>query len=155
MSLLIVSLVAVSLWSFIKINLLNSSFEKQTSELKTIYENEINSLSVEQLTTTSKVFAWAVRSELLRNNKEQVNLFFERIIKEPGINKVQFVDSKTSKILLSTNKKDEGAVYPNQVALMTDETIHFSSDATQSFISPVMGLNNKLGVLVIEYQRNK
>lgn len=152
-SVLIVALVAVSVWSIININLMNSSFEKQTTTLKSTYENQISSLTAEQLTITSKALAWAVRSELTRNNKEQVNQFFLSIIKEPGINKVQFVDTKTSKVLLSTNKKDEGAIYPNQVALMTDETINFSDNAVLNVVSPVMGLNNKLGVLIIEYKK--
>lgn len=152
-SALIVALVLVSLWSFVKINFINSSFEKETADLKSSYENEINTLTAEQVSTTSKVFAWAIRGELMRNNTEQVNQFFASIIKEPGINKVQFVDSKTSKVLMSTNKKDEGTVYSNQLALMTDETIHFSNDAVLNVVSPVMGLNNKLGILVIEYKR--
>jgi len=42
-------------------------------------------------------------------------------------------------------------VFPNQVALATTETINYRNDSVLSIVSPVMGLNNKLGVLVIEY----
>ena len=150
---LLLALVVVFLWAIIKMTLMNSSFEKQTAELKTSYESQMNTMTIQHLTLTSKTLALAVRSELTRNNKEQVNQFFMSIIKEPGINKVEFVDAKTSKVLLSTNKKDEGAVYTNQVALMTDETIQFSNGSILNIISPVMGLNNKLGVLVIEYKK--
>ncbi|MEI7503756.1 MAG: hypothetical protein WCJ61_10780 [Paludibacter sp.] len=150
---LLLALVVVLLWAFIKMNLMNRSYEKQTAELKTSYETQMNSMTVQHMTLTSKVLALAVRSELTRNNKEQVNQFFMSIIKEPGINKVEFVDAKTSKVLLSTDKKDEGAVYPNQVALMTDETIQFTNNSILNIISPVMGLNNKLGVLVMEYKK--
>ncbi|MEI8086305.1 MAG: hypothetical protein WCG93_08835 [Paludibacter sp.] len=150
---LLLALVVVFLWSIIKMTLMNSSFEKQTAELKTSYESQMNTMTIQHLTLTSKTLALAVRSELTRNNKEQVNQFFMSIIKEPGIKKIEFVDAKTSKVLLSTDKKDEGAVYPNQVALMTDETIQFTNNSVLNIVSPVMGLNNKLGVLVMEYKK--
>jgi len=35
--------------------------------------------------------------------------------------------------------------------LITTETINFKNDSVLSIVTPVMGLNNKLGVLVIEY----
>jgi len=63
------------------------------------------------------------------------------------------IDATTSKVTLSTDKKDEGSIFTNQVALLTTETIHFTEDSVLNVISPVMGLNNKLGVLVIQYRR--
>ncbi len=147
------ALVVLSIWAFIKITMMENSFEKQTLELTTGYENKIDSLTAKQLILTSKVFAWAIRSELTRDNKEQVNQFFLSFIKESGVNKLRFVDAKTAKMTLSTDKKDEGTVYANQVALMTDEAISFTEDSVLNVISPVMGLNSKLGVLIIEYQR--
>jgi len=150
---LLFALVVVFLWAIIKMYFMENSFEKQTAELKISYENKIDSLTSKQLELTSKVFSWAVRSELTRENKEQVNQFFLSFIKEPGVTKVEFVDATTSKVTLSTDKKDEGTAFTNQVALMTDETIHFTEDSVLNVITPVMGLNNKLGILVIEYIR--
>ena len=106
---------------------------------------------MKQLMLTSNVFSWAIRGELTRENKEQVNQFFLSIIKEPGVSKVEFVRAPDGKITLSTNKKDEGSIYTNQVALMSNETINFKTDSVLNVVTPVMGLNNKLGVLVIEY----
>jgi len=108
-------------------------------------------LTTKQLMLSSKVFSWAIRSELTRENKEQVNQFFLNFIKEPGVSKVEFVNALDGRVMLSTNKKDEGLVFPNQVALATTETINYRNDSVLSIVSPVMGLNNKLGVLVIEY----
>ena len=34
---------------------------------------------------------------------------------------------------------------------MSNETINFKNDSVLNVVTPVMGLNNKLGVLVIEY----
>ena len=148
---LIAVLVIVSLWAFIKISLLENKFKKDTLKLKSDYENKIDSLTTNQLMLSSKVFSWAIRSELTRENKEQVNQFFLNFIKEPGVSKVEFVNALDGRVMLSTNKKDEGLVFPNQVALATTETINYRNDSVLSIVSPVMGLNNKLGVLVIEY----
>ena len=148
---LIAVIVILSLWAFIKISLLENKFKKDTLKLKSDYENKIDSLTTKQLMLSSKVFSWAIRSELTRENKEQVNQFFLSFIKEPGVSKVEFVNALDGRVMLSTNKKDEGLVFPNQVALATTETINYRNDSVLSIVSPVMGLNNKLGVLVIEY----
>jgi L-lactate utilization protein LutC len=148
---LLFALIVVFLWAIIKMKIMENRFEKQTTELKKEYESKIDSLTTKQLDLTSRVFSWAVRSELTRENKEQVNQFFLSFIKEPGIKKVEYVDAANSRVILSTDKKDEGTVYSNQVAVMTDETIHFTNDSILNVITPVMGLNSKLGILVIEY----
>jgi len=148
---LIALLVIISLWAFIKISMLESQFKKDTLKQKSDYENRIDSLTTRQLILSSKVFSWAIRSELTRENKEQVNQFFLSFIKEPGVSKVEFVNYPDGKVTLSTNKKDEGTVFPNQVAVSTTETINYRNDSALSIVTPVMGLNNKLGVLVIEY----
>jgi L-lactate utilization protein LutC len=152
---LLAVLVILAVYAFIRISLMESQFKKDTLKLKSMYENKIDSLTTRQLTLSSKVFSWAIRSELTRENKEQVNQFFLRFIKEPGVSKVEFVNALDGKVTLSTNKKDEGSVFPNQVAMTTTETINYRNDSVLSIVSPVMGLNNKLGVLVIEYNLNK
>ena len=144
-------IVVISLWAFIKISLIENQYKKDTLKLKSDYENKLDSITAKNLTLTSKVFSWAIRSELTRDNKEQVNQFFLSFIKEHGVSKVQFVNVPDGKVTLSTNKKDEGSIYTNQVALMSNETINFKNDSVLNVVTPVMGLNNKLGVLVIEY----
>jgi len=148
---LLIIIVVISLWSFIKITLIENQFKKDTLKLRSDYENKLDSITTKNLMLTSKVFSWAIRSELTRENKEQVNQFFLSIIKERGVSKVEFVRAPDGKITLSTNKKDEGSIYTNQVALMSNETINFKTDSVLNVVTPVMGLNNKLGVLVIEY----
>lgn len=150
---LLLALIAVFLWAFIKTAIMKNQFEKQTLEIKKQCENKIDSITAQQMELTSKTFAWAIRSELTRDNKEQVNQFFTGFIKESGVVKVQFVDAISTKVLLSTDKKDEGSIFEDKVALFTTNTIHYTNDSILHVISPVMGLNNKLGVLVIDYSR--
>ncbi len=148
---LLLALIAVFLWAFIKTTIMKNKFEKQTLEIKKQCENKIDSITAQQMELTSKTFAWAIRSEITRDNKEQVNQFFAGFIKESGVIKIQFVDAISSKVLLSTDKKDEGSMFEDKIALLTNNTIHFNNDSILHVITPVMGLNTKLGVLVIQY----
>ena len=151
---LLLVIVIIALFSFFKIWSLENNYKKDTLKMQSDYENKIDSLTMKQLMLTSNVFSWAIRGELTRENKEQVNQYFLNFIKEPGVMKVEFVDALNSKVTMSTNKKDEGTVFTDQVALMTTKTISFKNDSVLNIITPVMGLNTKLGVLVIEYTVN-
>ena len=148
---LLLIIVILSLWAFIKISSVENQYKKEIHKMKSDYENKMDSLTAKQIMLTSKVFSWAIRSELTRENKEQVNQFFLSFIKEPGVSKVEFVNASDSKVALSTNKKDEGTTFTDQVAIMTTKAINYRNDSVLTIVSPVMGLNNKLGVLVIEY----
>lgn len=149
---LLIILLGVLLWAFIKMDSMENQFDKQKMEMQTTYENRIDSLTAYQLVLTSKVFSWAIRSELTRENNEQVNQFFLNFIQEPGVTNVKLVDANTSRVLLSTDKNDEGSMFTNP-AMLTDKPIYQLKDSVLQVISPVMGLNNKIGVLVIEYKK--
>jgi len=152
---LLFALIGVSLWAYIKMNLMEKRFEKQTSEMKISCENKIDSLTGIQLELTSKVFAWAIRSELTRDDKEQANQFFMSFIKEPGVIEAEFIDAETARVSLYTDKKNAGVVFSNQDALLTEKTRHYTRDSVLNVITPVMGLNEKIGVLVIKYSRKR
>jgi L-lactate utilization protein LutC len=149
---LLVLLVLISLTAVIKIMIMENQYTRHTAALVTDYENKIDSLMAQQLVLTSKVFSWAIRSELTHDNNEQVNQFFMSFIQEKGVTNIKLVDVNTSTVKLSTDKKDEGSIV-NNPAIMTDKPIYQTNDSTLQVISPVMGLNNKIGVLIIEYKR--
>lgn len=147
---LFIVLVIVFLWSIIRVNVLERNFEKEKSSIQTIYDTKIDSLTFSHLSITSEVFAWAIRSELIRQNIDQVNQFFLTYIQQDNVQKIRLVDIKNSKIILSTDKKEEGTVYGGS-DLSKDDTIINTRDSLVSVITPVMGLNSKLGMLVIDY----
>jgi hypothetical protein len=147
---LLFALIILFLWAFIKISVTEKRFEKQIQEQKSLYENKIDSLTVRHFELTSKMLSLAVRSELTRDNKEQVNQFFLSFIKEQGVTKVMLVDAVTAKVLISTDKKDEGTFFADLI-IATDKTVHQIDGKLLRIVTPVMGLNSKIGILVIEY----
>ena len=67
----------------------------------------------------------------------------------------EFIDAETGRVSLYTDKKNAGVRFTNQDALLTIKTRHYTRDSIINVITPVMGLNEKLGVLVIKFARNK
>ena len=119
----------------------------------------MDSLKVANYKLTSKVFSWAIRSEMLRNNNEQVDQFFLSFIKDPNVKKIQLINPDNAVVILSTDKKDEGQKIDIQKIYQTDSLTVVREDDILKIYNPIMGLNKKIGLLVIEianqkYQKN-
>ncbi len=145
---LILIIIGVFLYSMIRVSTLESRHEKQTSELITEYNAKIDSVTFSNMKLTVRVFTWAVRSEMIRENTEQVNHFFSEFIKEPKVIKIQLISHDVSEVLISTDIKDEGKLVDDKDYLVN--TLHTKVEPEGiKFINPVMGMDKKLGVLVV------
>jgi len=150
---LIVVIIILLLWALIKIRIVENRSLKEKDQLVNLYELSMDSLHLSNMELTAKVLTWAIRSEMTRQNMEQVNQFFNGFVKEPGIRKIQLIDPVSSVVLLSSDKKDEGTIVEDTLVLQAEKTIHLSSEAGERIISPVMGLDTRIGVLVIEFEK--
>lgn len=143
---LIFALVVVFLWGQWRIGKL----EKQQKALVETYNLKMDSTQLANMMVTSKAFSWAVRSDMLRNNPDQVQLYLSNIVGEPHIKKAFIVDAEKSLIILSSDKKEEGTPFLDVAAMQTKVTYYQQRDSVVRFISPYMGLNSKAGISVIE-----
>jgi hypothetical protein len=152
LSLILLALIILG-WALIKIALLENEFKKEKQQITTNYELKIDSLNSERLLLTAKTFSWAIRSELLRENNEQINQYFNDFIKNPDIIKLQLINPTTSVVDLSTDKKDEGTIAPN---LNLTESQIIRDDASGFYIiTPISGLNSKIGIFVMQVKKTK
>lgn len=148
---LILLLFGVFFWALIKMHYMEKDFKMQQSEMVNKYELKFDSLNVAKMELVSTVFSWAIRSELSRENMEQVNEFFLNFIKVPDVEKVQLVSYDSSKILISTDKKDEGQAITDRKLFASDTLHYYRTDASHiQYITPIMGLNKRIGSLVID-----
>lgn len=147
--LIVILLMVAVLWSQIKLRRINNNNEALIEN----YQSTIDSLNSTSMMLTSKVFTWAIRSEMIRNNNENVDQFFVALIKEPNIQKIQLIDPKTGKIILSTNRKEEGKIEPNQLIVQADDSVTLQDSASYRIACPVMGLNNRLAVVVLDVNK--
>lgn len=143
-------IVIILIWAVAKMTGMEKSSLSEKQQLVSFYESSLDSLTFTSMELTAKVLAWAVRSEMIRENMDQVDQFFNTFVKEPNISKIQLIDPVTSKIIKSTDKKEEGNVIENTLILQAERTYHLSSESADKIISPVMGLDLRIGVLVIE-----
>lgn len=150
---LIVVIIILLLWAVIKIRIVENRSLKEKEQLVNLYELSMDSLHLSNMELTAKVFSWAIRSEMTRQNMEQVNQFFNGFVKEPGIRKIQLIDPVSAMVLLSSDKKDEGTIVEDTLILEAETTIYLSSETGEKIINPVMGLDSRIGVLVIEFEK--
>ncbi len=149
---ILLTLLAVSIiWHYASIYLLKSQFEDQKSTIEKSYQIKLDSLNTNRLQLTAKTFSWAIRSELLRDNSEQINQFFINFIKNDAIEKLQYINAESNIIEISTDKKDEGIADVKYLSL-TDQQI--SQDSTSfELATPIAGLNNQIGIFVMKVKK--
>lgn len=146
---LILIIIGVFLYSMIRVSTLESRHEKQTSELITEYNAKIDSVNLSGMKHTIEVFTWAIRSELIRQNTEEVKHFFTDFINKPHVVKIQLIDPESFEISLSTNEKDIGEVIDNTELYKVDKLTLIENTDHKKLISPIMRLNRVIGILVV------
>ena len=140
-------------WGWYSIRSLKAQFQEEQTLLIDSFEARIDTLQLEGMELTAKVLSWAIRSEVSRENIEQVNQFFLQFIKDANVSKAQYIDVETGAILISTDKKDEGTMILNPMVLKAEKQFVDQDSLHWRIATPVMGLNQKLGVLIVESPR--
>ena len=101
----------------------------------------------------AKTLVWQIRSEVLRNNTEQIDLLLIDMLNENNIEYLHYATTDGN-VVLSTNKKVQGQNLNDLFAasiLNTDEpTIEYMGN-TLVVGAPIMGIDKKLGMLIIGY----
>lgn len=147
-ALLIALLIVSIIWHFVNLSILKSKFQDQKTSIENTYKFKLDSLNTNRLQLTAKTFSWAIRSELLRNNSEQINLFFNDFIKNESIEKLQFINSENNTIEVSTDKKDEGTADVKYTSI--DKQLISQDSTSFELATPISGLNSKIGVFVMK-----
>lgn len=152
-SALLLVIIVLLAWAFIKMAIMESDFNDEKAQIVSNYEMKLDNLNSERLKLTASTFSWAIRGELLRENKEQINQYFNEFIKNPDIVKLQLINSETSIVELSTDKKDIGNKVTTFNSLQSQTVV---SDSTEfQIVTPINGLNKKLGIFVMQVNKLK
>lgn len=143
---LLFALIVVFIWAQCQIKKL----EKENQALTVTHLAAMDSLQKADYLLVSKVFSWAVRSDMMRNNFDQANQYIGNITQESNVVKAYAIDTDKSIIILSSNKEDVGLPVSDITLLQpTETTVQIVNNVTR-FISPITGLNRKIGISVIE-----
>jgi hypothetical protein len=134
----------------IKVSSLEKKHNRELENTISIYQNQIDSLNLAALESTVRVFSWAIRSEMSRNNMEEVNRFFLEMVQYKHINKISMIDPQTSMVIVSTDKKDEGYPSKETVFISVNQMKTVKEGKSYKIFQPIMGIDRKLGILLVE-----
>lgn len=105
-----------------------------------------------------QVLAWAVRSELIRNNIDQIGLYLNDIVKQIDAERIVLI-SESGELLVSTDKRLEDVegsdLYAKDVVNVNKITIKSDVDGKKLLIAPIYDFNKRIAVLVISYNQAK
>ena len=94
--------------------------------------------------------AWSVRKELMRFNYDQIDEYFNELIKRKGFGVIMLVDPSGT-IKVSTDRKLQGSPFSRSypgMNLGSSELVFYPVQQGKSmFLVPVMGLNEKIGTI--------
>jgi sensor histidine kinase regulating citrate/malate metabolism len=147
---------AAAIWILkeVQMNNIKKDAERDRQSLQDKVAKQIIDSKKENLKVLAKPYVWAVRSEMLKGNISQVNLYANEMVKEGNFESVMVADGQGI-IISSTNKKDEGLQFStisNSAYLSSDSTmVNSRTDSILVMSSPIMGFNNRLGTLIITY----
>jgi hypothetical protein len=99
-------------------------------------------------------FAWAVRSALMRNNVDQVDLYFTQLLKNRAIDMGVLADRR-GRVVISTEKHLRGVRFSSHFppAILSEEEIRLERiDGNQMrLVMPIHGLSRRLGTVMLIY----
>lgn len=151
LSLFLLLLLIVSvIWGYIANNNTAKTYEKQITEINIEHKEELNEIKAEHLKQLVSTLALAVRSEMIAENMNQVNQYFVQSLNNVNVERLILVNQSTGKAILSTNKKDEGAVFNKRELVDTKGPITKVYDGLTYAATPIMGLNTQMGVLIMQ-----
>ncbi len=150
---LIIAIIIILIWHFFKIDSLEKSTETERLGIINRYEIKLDSLNEANLQQTAKTFSRAIRGELLRGNKEQINQYFNEFIKTPGIIKLQLINTENSVIEISTDKKYEGTKNVDYVNIKGQEIVTGLQELR--IVTPISNMNNFIGIFILEANKMK
>jgi hypothetical protein len=151
----LVLLGALWIWKALEVRSVRNEAEAENERVRQTAANIITQSRTEQLRLLAKPFVWAVRAEMLRGNMDQVNLYLQDMVRERNFQRIEVADSR-GVVIASTDKKNEGKPLADTGRLSVDTiVVNTLGDSAWTISSPIMGLDSRLGTLVIDYASPK
>lgn len=108
----------------------------------------------ESLKRFSTPLAWAIRRELMASNLDQVDQYLTQLVQMEGF-QAAVLASPDDKILVASDRKklaeSFSGIYSAQYLQAKEVQVEPAANGSLRAIIPIMGLNQQLGTLVVEY----
>ena len=145
--LLVIAVAGMYVWKNVAVNRATVQLADKADRIITEQNRTFLRLAVVPL-------VWAVRSEMIRDNYDQINQYLNEFVKEQNMKEI-VVAKPDGTIVVATNKKLEGTSvtgeFPPSVLQEDKLTVSSLENGDIMVVSPVMGLSAKVGVLILLY----
>jgi uncharacterized membrane protein affecting hemolysin expression len=145
--LLVLAVAGMYVWKNVAVNCAKAELTESANRIITEQNSSYLRLVAVPLT-------WAVRSEMIRDNYDQINQYLNQLVKEKNMKEI-VVAKPDGTIVVATNKKLEGTsvtgVFPSSVLQEDKTTVSSLEDGDIMVVSPIMGLSSKQGILILLY----
>lgn len=153
-------IIFVFAWKQIAVSKVESDMSKELERERTLIIQQAREHADKQYKKEeerfAQVLAWAVRSELIRNNIDQIGLYLNEIVKSLDAERIVLI-GEDGELLVSTDKRLEDVkgsdLYPSDVLNEHDITIKSDVDGKKMLVAPIMDFNQRVAVLVISYNQ--
>jgi len=154
----VVMLIGMFVWKTIAVRNMEKTMEAQRAKLVEKSQQVITSKTHDLLRLTTIPLVWVVRREMINENYGQINEYLNRFVKEPNIKQILVVKSDGT-IAVATDKKVEGApfssLFPQDLIEQNEISISDDGKGNIRVVAPIMGLDAKLGLLIMIYEAEK
>lgn len=109
---------------------------------------------VESLKRFSVPLAWAIRRELMASNLDQIDQYLTELVQMPAFQSAVLASPDDKVIVASDRKKLAeafSAIYPGEYLQAKEVKVEPAANGGLWAIIPIMGLNQQLGTLVVEF----
>lgn len=129
--------------------------KNQVASVEQAADAQLKQNSSWMLHLMAKPLVWSIRSEMLRGNLEQVNIYAAELVKEQYVDMIYIVDPGGA-IIVSTDKKLEGQLIGDRIdagLLQTDSVqVTAAENGLLILTAPVMGFDKRMATIILNYE---
>jgi hypothetical protein len=155
---LILLLVVSWIWKGVAVGRAEKVVEKELAELvaqREVLEQRLRAESdarVEEVLRLMGVpLGWAVRTEAIRDDLDQIEEYATHLLKEPRVQRVVLVNAE-GHVQLSTDRKLQGSLasaHYGDLASSSEIALRREESGDYQLMVPILGYNSRLGSLIV------
>ena len=149
---------AAAMYAWRRVSLVRSRAAARRAEQDLVarLQQDLDAAAEESLDLAAVTTEWAVRAEMVRDDVEDIQEYMQRLVKRPHIRRA-LVASSDGTVIASGDRAERGEPLARLVPELPAESAGIQKVAGagegQLVVVPVMGLESRLGTLVLEIER--
>ena len=155
---LVLLLLVMYVWKNIAVRQESKRFEKERAELaaeRADLEQSMRQATTERIEEILRLMGmplgWAVRTEAIAEDYDQIEEYAARLVKEPRVQRVVVV-SPEGNIRISTDRKLQGEPAADsfgELARATEITLQTTASGDYNLMVPILGYTGRLGSVIV------